>query len=670
MLCCVTISFTQTCPTGNLTLSSQADIDDFATNYPACTVMEHNLTINSFISADITNLNGLSQLEAIEGNLSFNLNPALINLSGLENLISIGGDCSFFQNAMLSSTVGLENLASIGGYLQIFDNDALTHLEDLDNVTTLGSHILINGNLSLEVISALSSLTSSGSYLSINDNPALHDLSGLNNLISINGFLRINNNDSLEDLNAFSNLTGINGYIDVNENASLISLKGLEQIDPITISDLEITNNARLMLCEAASICSYLENGGVRLIETNGCGCNLETDVVSFCDDVCTNNGYTFTSQFELNNFILDNPSCRRIYGDVIIEETIAGDITDFSGLANVGSIIGHLQIKNNTTASNLTGLDNLIAIAGDLILDGNASLTTVDGLDLLKLTYGDLVIQNNAQLNSLTDLSNLIEIDGLINIDNNAALNTLQGIGSIDPSGISDLFIQNNNTLSTCAIESICGYLDISGTATISANAIDCNSTLTVETACGALPVDLISFSARKLETAIQLDWQTASEENNAGFEIHKSSEGSNWGIIGWMDGRGTTEALQAYEFTDRSPYLGDNYYRLKQIDFDGKFEFSNIVNMKGELPNVAIQVIPNPSPGNVEISIANPNKFKMLATLFNSRGEVVWRSQLIDNEVLWSSRFDLKDAGLYFVSVQIGKEVYSEKLLVISEE
>ncbi len=670
MLCCATLCFTQTCPTGNLTLTSQADIDDFATNYPGCTVMEYDLTINSFISADITNLNGLSQLESIQGNLSFTLNPVLTNLSGLENLVNIGGNCSFFQNALLENTAALSSLTSIEGFLQFFNNNAITDLNGFGSLTTLGSHILINGNLNLESISGLSALTNSGSYLSINDNPALVDLSGLSSLTAVNGFLRLTNNDALKDLMSLSNLESINGNIEIRENAKLISIKALEQIDPITITDIEITNNDRLMVCEAASICSYLESGGARVIETNGCGCNLEADVVSFCDDVCTNNGYTFTSQTEIDNFIIDNPTCRRIYGNVIIEEALSGDITNFNGLANLGSIIGDFQVKNNTMPSDLSGFENLIAIAGDLTLEGNAGLATVDGLGTLKLAYGDLTIKDNPQLSSLSTMNNLAEIDGVLNIENNDALTSLHGLGVIDPLGITDLIIQNNNVLSTCAIVSVCGYFNLNEIGTINANSIECSSISSVETACSALPVELISFTARKDAAVIQLEWQTASEENNTGFEIQKSKDGLNWEIIGWADGRGTTNVLQKYEFTDRSPYVGDNYYRLKQIDFDGQFEFSNIVNVKGEVSDLSIQVIPNPSPGDVELTVANPNNFKMLVTLFNSRGEVVFRSKLIDNESLWRKRFDLEEAGLYFVSVQIGKEVFSEKLLVVREE
>jgi len=666
MVCCVTFSFTQTCPSGHLTLNSQAAIDNFATDYPDCTTIAFNLTING---SDISDLSGLAQLEVIQGNLSFNLNPVLTNLSGLENLTTVGGNCSFFINPMLASTAALESLTSIGGFFQLFNNDAITDLAGFNNLTGLGSHFLINGNLSLQTISGFTNLTSSGSYLSFNDNAALQDLSGLSSLTSVNGFLRINNNDSLEGLTDLSNLTGINGFLDVKDNARLISLRGLEQIDPITINDLEITGNARLMVCEVASICSYLGSGGTREVDTNGCGCNLEADVVSFCNEVCTNTGYTFTRQSQIDSFAIDHPTCRRIYGDVIIKEAVPGDITNFDSLANVSSIIGNFQIKDNITPTALTGLDSLVAIAGDFSLDGNTALSSLDGLDLLKLVYGGIDILNNPQLTSLSALSNLTEVDGDLVIDDNDALTTLHGLGNIDPAGIADLRIQNNNALSNCAIVSVCGYLDLNQSATIGTNAIDCNSIGGVETACSALPVELISFTAQKMEYAIQLDWQTASEENNAGFEIHKSTDGSDWEIIGWMDGRGTTEVLQNYEFTDRSPYVADNYYRLKQIDYDGKFEFSNIVNVKGEALDVAIQVIPNPSPGDLEITVANPNNSKMLVTLFNSRGEIVFRSQLIDNELAWRNHFNLKKAGLYFLSVQIGKEVFSEKVLVARE-
>jgi hypothetical protein len=93
-------------------------------------------------------------------------------------------------------------------------------------------------------------------------------------------------------------------------------------------------------------------------------------------------------------------------------------------------------------------------------------------------------------------------------------------------------------------------------------------------------LPVELISFGAKSKQSFIQLDWITATEINNEGFEIQRSVDGENFTSIGWVYGNGSTTEIIEYKFKDNEPMQGINYYRLKQIDFDGQYEYSNIVS------------------------------------------------------------------------------------------
>ena len=91
-------------------------------------------------------------------------------------------------------------------------------------------------------------------------------------------------------------------------------------------------------------------------------------------------------------------------------------------------------------------------------------------------------------------------------------------------------------------------------------------------------LPVELLQFSAFLIEDHVELNWITASESDNHGFEIYRSVDGINWNKIGFELGAGTTSALSYYQFDDQDPQLGTNYYRLKQLDINGNFEWSEI--------------------------------------------------------------------------------------------
>lgn len=138
-----------TCLPQGITFSTQAQIDNFQTNYPNCTEIEGNVTIRG--SADITNLNGLSGLTSIGGELRIERCSVLTNLTGLNNLTSIGGYLHIYNNDALTNLTGLDNLTSIGDDLEILRNNALTNLKVLDNIdagTITGIRIWENHSLS------------------------------------------------------------------------------------------------------------------------------------------------------------------------------------------------------------------------------------------------------------------------------------------------------------------------------------------------------------------------------------------------------------------------------------------------------------------------------------------------------------------------------------------
>lgn len=95
---------------------------------------------------------------------------------------------------------------------------------------------------------------------------------------------------------------------------------------------------------------------------------------------------------------------------------------------------------------------------------------------------------------------------------------------------------------------------------------------------ALNPLPIELISFSAKLNDKAIQLDWHTASEHNNAFFHIERSANGRDFENIGKITGAGTSHVPLDYQYTDLLPLTGWNYYRLRQEDFDGQFSYSQI--------------------------------------------------------------------------------------------
>lgn len=99
-------------------------------------------------------------------------------------------------------------------------------------------------------------------------------------------------------------------------------------------------------------------------------------------------------------------------------------------------------------------------------------------------------------------------------------------------------------------------------------------------------IPVELESFTASVNYKQVNLNWKTASELNNSGFEIEKSTDNFIWNKIGFVNGKGTTTEKSDYSFDDNNPINGKSYYRLKQIDYDGTFTYSSIVAINFGIP------------------------------------------------------------------------------------
>ena len=121
------------------------------------------------------------------------------------------------------------------------------------------------------------------------------------------------------------------------------------------------------------------------------------------------------------------------------------------------------------------------------------------------------------------------------------------------------------------------------------------------------ALPIELISFDANVLENeTVRLNWATASEENNAFFTVERSADGQNFEAISFIDGAGVSNQIQYYQYLDKQPLSGYSFYRLKQTDYSGEFDYSEVRSVFVEISNQAEYVLyPNPIDKGEEVQI-----------------------------------------------------------------
>ena len=141
-----------------------------------------------------------------------------------------------------------------------------------------------------------------------------------------------------------------------------------------------------------------------------------------------------------------------------------------------------------------------------------------------------------------------------------------------------------------------------------------------------GVVPVELSTFTAIAQNDYVELIWTTATEVNNQGFEVQRSTSNSEFVTIGFVEGNGTTTEVKHYSFRDKDA-SGFLRYRLKQVDFDGSYEYSDIVEVEvlGNLSYELAQNYPNPFNPITNISYTLPAESQVKLSIYNPLGELV---------------------------------------------
>ena len=186
-------------------------------------------------------------------------------------------------------------------------------------------------------------------------------------------------------------------------------------------------------------------------------------------------------------------------------------------------------------------------------------------------------------------------------------------------------------------------------------------------------LPVELAYFTAKTISNHIELIWKTETEVSNYGFDIEKSHNKHNWQTIGFVEGHGNTNSPKDYSYIDNDIFGANEYqYRLKQIDNDGSFEYSDIVSINtGFADNYFLsQNYPNPFNPETRIEFNIPEKQKVRLSVYNLLGELV--SELVNEEKdagNYTIEFDASDlpGGIYFYTIQTGEYTATRKMSLI---
>lgn len=271
----------QTCIQDTLFIFSQDDINNFSIDYPNCSEIEGSLYLRA---NNFSDLSGLDQLTQINGDLVFfNASTQLI---GFNNLEKIGGDLSIFNNNNLEEISGFDNLDTVSNNIFIQNNRKLKSINGFSELDYVGRNLRISKIDSLTNLdNCFENLNSIGNEFVLLENVSLRTINGFSKINSIGSLFSISSNPVLQNVEPLINLKSLGSYLEINNNDQLLSLRGLDSIDHLTITNLFIRDNELLDVCGVKSVCDFLKNPANvnEVVENNAFLCNSSDEIRSSC---------------------------------------------------------------------------------------------------------------------------------------------------------------------------------------------------------------------------------------------------------------------------------------------------------------------------------------------------------------------------------------------------
>ncbi|MBA2249330.1 MAG: T9SS type A sorting domain-containing protein [Chitinophagaceae bacterium] len=188
----------------------------------------------------------------------------------------------------------------------------------------------------------------------------------------------------------------------------------------------------------------------------------------------------------------------------------------------------------------------------------------------------------------------------------------------------------------------------------------------LAVLNASGVLPVTFINFDGVLRNNQALLSWSTATEINNKGFEIEKSMDGRSFTGIGFVQGNGTSSRVNKYGYVDNKVLSGFNYYRLKQVDIDGKFNYSSTIRL--DFKNFGWTIFGNPVLSNSWIQLQLAKTSNVVIQVLSVDGKVI---KSIDKGTIPEGTYSIPlnlnniSSGIYIVKLVADNQIYSKEII-----
>jgi cytoskeletal protein CcmA (bactofilin family) len=348
---------------------------------------------------------------------------------------------------------------------------------------------------------------------------------------------------------------------------------------------------------------------------------------------------------------------------------SLSDDLKIEGAMTNSGTItVGNdLKVEGEMTNSGIITVSDDVEVEGEMT--NNGTLSVADKLEI----DGDFYNTSTITTKKL-HIDNYLNNTGLITVDDNEKValhgGTIDGGGSIITSEIE--MTENDGVEPSLSNINVCDENGDDPVIDRQSGIID-SATVIV---CGlALPVELYTYEVTLDNNNVRIDWATASELNNDYFIVERSIDAYHFEEIAREDGSGNSDAFRYYAVTDRFPFEGVSYYRLKQVDFDGTttyFDIKMVDNKNGYTDEYGLTVYPNPimehSKFNIGLEGFDGNTVQV--KIQNMSGFLVYSSEVSvsqERELIELNTNIIQDSGMYVVSVFSGNRWYHHKFMFV---
>ncbi len=627
-------------------------------SWPGQSGTNDNVVINSPFS--ITAGNGTKGINNLTINNGGTLNQAPTNNFNTAT-INVGGNYS--NSGTHSQTVG--------GFIR----SSVTNVTGTYTITSTGSHTITGGGTITAATVAVNGTVTNGGLITqnasgvaasnfnaggnFNNNGTITHSSTATSQITCDGNFTNNGTVNQGGTNGTSSITVLGNYN--NTSTHTLTSNSASQVAILAISGATISGAATFSGSGQGSSLN-LEGAVQQTLNNIWSVSNMEIDnafgtipQVIFDNNVTINNSLTLTDGVvQPSGTVVFTSAATSTGGSAA--SYIDGPVQK-SGNTDFIFPLGDGNIWARTEISNISNAD---AVFNAQYFDGSyGDISSIDPSSNPSLQYVSDVEYWSITENSGNNRTARVRLYWEDSIRSHIADETDLSIAKYDVSLTPDAWT-NVGTSYTTTLNG-----DNSGNIITTANVNFSAGPITFGSIAGtALPITLIEFKVERKVNHAFLSWSTASEINNDFFTIERKTEFDHeFQIIGKVEGAGNSTTVKKYTFADTNPEVGSNYYRLKQTDFNGDFEYFNIVVISFD-ENIEFSIFPNPSNGDFYINTFTGDLPAEL-TVYNHVGQYI---QTIDLNNLGSNR-SLKtnlSPGLYIFQVKIGQKSITKHIVI----